>query len=66
MQFLFPWTSRDERQNEIMRARREKEKSQHAAVHARSIQRELNQIMAENHFAARIAEQIIRHDRERA
>lgn len=61
---LFPWPGRDERLASIQRARREKEYSLGRAAHAVAIERQIERLAEENHFAAAIAEQIIaRHKR---
>lgn len=62
---IFPWPSRQLRQEAISNARREKEQSQSAAAQAAIIQRDIERIAEHNHFAASIAEQIMRHHRGR-
>jgi hypothetical protein len=57
---VFPWPSRQSRQAAITAARHEKERSRTSARHAAAIQRDIERIREENHFAARIADQIMR------
>ena len=56
----FPWPGRSSRHEAIAAARGEKERSQADAAHAAVIQRQIERMADENHFAMRIAEDIIR------
>jgi hypothetical protein len=60
MSALFPWPSRSQRQAAIGHARQQKELSRIGAEHAAAIERDIQRIRADNHFAAKIAEQIMR------
>lgn len=57
---IFPWPARHERHAAITAARREREYSEAAAGRAQEIEQAIRRMAEENHFAARIAEQIIR------
>jgi hypothetical protein len=57
---ILPWPSRESRQEAITAARHEKERSRSGARHAAGIERDIERIRQENHFAARIADQIMR------
>ena len=57
---LFPWPSRAERKDRIARARAGAKASRREADKAAHIERDLRRIVEENHFAASIAQQIIR------
>lgn len=57
---VFPWPLKHEREAALRAARQEKEWSQAAAHRAGTIDRQLRQMAADDQFAARIAEQIIR------
>lgn len=57
---LRPWPGRNERHAAIAAATAEKERSQAAADHARTLEQQIQHMAKENHFAARIAGQIIR------
>jgi hypothetical protein len=56
----FPWPARSSRHEVIAAARAERERSQAAAADAAVITGQIRALAAENHFAARIAEDIIR------
>jgi hypothetical protein len=56
----FPWPRRAERKRRIEQARAGARASRHQADRAARIERDLRRIVEENHFAAAIAEQIIR------
>ena len=60
---LLPWPSRDQRRAAVEAARQEKLRSQSAAAHAADIEQALERMAAENHFAASIAEQVMRRHR---
>jgi hypothetical protein len=60
---IFPWPAKPERQRAIAQARLERELSQAGAQHAEVIQQQLRRMADANHFAARIAEQIMRDAR---
>ncbi|HZR50124.1 MAG TPA: hypothetical protein VFB06_11450 [Streptosporangiaceae bacterium] len=60
---ILPWPGKGERQAAIVRARQEKERSQASAAHAERLEGQVRRMAAQNHFAASIAEQIIRHHR---
>jgi hypothetical protein len=57
---LFPWPTRAERRHRIEVARAGATASRREAEKASHIERDLRRIVAENHFASSIAEQIIR------
>ena len=57
---LLPWPARHERQEAISRARAQKEQSRAAAGHAAAIEQDIDRIRHENHFAAAIAETLMR------
>lgn len=57
---LFPWPTRAERRRRIETARAGAQASRRDADKAARIERDLKRIVEENHFAASIAEQIIR------
>lgn len=59
MSMIFPWPARAQRLAAISHARDQKERSRQGASHAAAIERDIERIRQENHFAARIAEQII-------
>jgi len=61
----FPWPSRTSRHEAIATARGEKERSQASAAKAAGIRVQIERMAAENHFAARIAEDIIARHRGR-
>lgn len=56
----FPWPARAERKRRIEVARAGARASRRDADKASRIERDLRRIVAENHFAASVAEQIIR------
>ena len=60
MTMLLPWPTRQQRREAIGRATAEKERSRAGAVHAAAIERDIERIRQENHFAAAIADQIMR------
>ena len=60
MSMLLPWPSRQQRQEAISDAQREKERSRSSALHAAAIEQEITRMAEVNHFAASIAEQIMR------
>ena len=55
---LLPWPLRHERRAAIQAAKGEKETSQRGAEDAAAIEQQIEQMAAENHFAASIARQI--------
>lgn len=57
---VFPWPLKHEREAALRAARHEKDRSQAAAHRAGVIERQLRQMTADDQFATRIAEQIIR------
>lgn len=57
---LIPWTPRRERRKAIASAEREKDQSRTRAAHAAQVEREIRWMAEQNHFAATIAEQIMR------
>jgi hypothetical protein len=57
---LLPWPSREQRQADISAARSQKEVSQAGAAHAALIERDIDRIRHENHFASLIADQFRR------
>lgn len=57
---IFPWPAKHEREAAIRAARREKEHSQAGAREASAVEAQLLALASQNHFAQRIAEQIIR------
>lgn len=62
---LLPWASRQQRQEAISDARREKERSRSSAARAAMIERDIERMASVNHFAAAIAETITqRHHRD--
>lgn len=61
MSLILPWPARAQRQAAIDSARREKERSRASAAHAEVLEGQVRRMAAQNHFAASIAEQIIRH-----
>ena len=60
----FPWPARNRRHAAIAEARAEKERSQAGAAHADVVRRQIERMAAENHFAERIARDIIRRHAE--
>lgn len=61
--WLFPWPTPEERQAAIEEARREKEISQGSLAHAHGVLRSIEQLARDNHYAERIARQIMGGDR---
>ena len=59
----FPWPARSSRHQAIAAARAEKERSQAGAAHADRVRLQIERMAAENHFAQKIAEDIIRRHR---
>jgi hypothetical protein len=60
---LFPWPRRDERQAAINQARRDRERSRRDAEHAARVETQIRSMVAQNHFAAAITEQILARHR---
>ena len=60
----FPWPTRAERKQRIEQARAGARAARHEADKAARLERELRRIVEENHFAAAIAQQIIRRHTE--
>lgn len=60
---FLPWPPRPERQEAIRHARAEKEHSQASAAQAAAIEQDIDRIRHENHFAAAIAETLMRGHR---
>jgi hypothetical protein len=60
---LLPWPGRQERQAAISAARAEKEQARARLAHAAVIEQDLDRIRHENHFAAAIAETLMRGHR---
>ena len=60
MDAVFPWPGRTGRREAIAAARRERERSVASAAHADTIRRQIERMAADNHFALKIAEDIIR------
>lgn len=56
----FPWPARSSRHAAIAAARRQKERSQAGAADADTVRRQIEALREQNHFAALIAEDIIR------
>lgn len=56
---ILPWMAKPERHAAIAAARREKEHSQATLRHAQSVERQIRQMADENHYAEKIARQII-------
>jgi hypothetical protein len=65
MGVIFPWPSRLERQAAVADARREKERSRSAAVHAAAIEQDITRLAAVNHFADAIAATLIQDHQDR-
>ena len=57
---LIPWTPRHVRREAIASATREKDQARVRAAHAAQIEQQIRRMAEENHFAAAIAEQILR------
>jgi len=60
MAVILPWPLRHQRQAAISDARDQKERSRAGAAHAAAIAQDIERIRRENHFAAAIAEQLMR------
>ncbi len=60
MALLLPWPLRQQRRQAISDARGQKEQSLAGAVHAAAIEQDITRMRRENHFAALIAEHIMR------
>jgi hypothetical protein len=56
----FPWPARRVRHAAIAAARQQKERSQAGAAHADTVRLQIEALRKQNHFAAIIAEDIIR------
>ncbi len=56
----FPWPAKSSRHAAIAAARRQKERSQAGAARAEALREQIERMAAENHFASRITEDIIR------
>ena len=61
---IFPWPSRQQRQAAVADARREKERSRSAAVHAAAIEQDITRLAEANHFAASIAATLVQNHRD--
>lgn len=61
---LLPWPSRQQRAEAIASAGREKQHSQDRAAHAATVEHDIRRMAEENHFAALLAEQIMRGRRK--
>ncbi len=59
MNALIPWPPRHQRKAAIRRARGEKERSRRDAVHAGTVQADIEALAARNHIAAALARQLI-------
>lgn len=57
---LRPWPSRTQRREAITAARDQKERSRASARHAAAIEHDIARMAEANHFAAAIADQIVR------
>jgi hypothetical protein len=60
---LLPWPERGERQAAIDKARRDKERSRRQVEHAVREEETIRAMVAQNHFAAAITEQILARHR---
>jgi hypothetical protein len=60
MSVLLPWPAKAQRRAAIDRARGEKERSQAAAAHAEILEGQVRRMAAENHFAGKLADHIMR------
>jgi hypothetical protein len=56
----FPWPARSSRHAAIAAARRQKERSRESAADAEAVRRQIEALREQNHFAAILAEDIIR------
>lgn len=63
---LLPWTDRKKRKEAIRDAAQEKHQSRRNAAEARKIERQIRHIAETNHFAEKIAEQLIAQGWRRA
>jgi hypothetical protein len=63
MGMLLPWAPRQQRQEAIREARREKERSRLEAAHAAMIERDITRMAEANHFASLIADQLMQQRR---
>jgi hypothetical protein len=59
----FPWPGRTSRHEAIASARAERRRSQAGAASARAVRADIEAMWEQNHFAATIAEDIIRRHR---
>lgn len=67
MRVMLPWPAPHDRRAAIASARDEKEQSLAGAAHAAVIASQIKRMAAENHFAAKIAEDLMaRHRGDRA
>lgn len=57
---IFPWPAKHEREAAIARARHDKEQAQAQANQAGAVSKQIRRMADENHFAQRIADQIMR------
>lgn len=64
MDAVLPWPSRRQRRAAVDRARAEKEESRRSAAHAAAVRDDITSLAERNHFAARIARQLIQRHRE--
>lgn len=60
MSVIFPWPDRHQRRQAVAAATAEKDRSVAGAEHAAALEQQIRRMAAENHFAERIAGQIIR------
>jgi hypothetical protein len=59
VEVIMPWPGKHERAEAIREARRERKHAQEDAAHAKVIERQINRMLEENHFAETIARQIL-------
>lgn len=64
MDSVLPWPSRSQRRAAVARARGEKEKSRRSAAHAAAVRDDITSLAERNHFAYKVAQQIIQRHRE--
>jgi len=57
---LLPWPSRQQRREAIGAARHEKEQAQARLAHANAIENDIDRMRQHNHFAAAIADHLMR------
>ena len=57
---VLPWPGRDERAAAVTSAQMERERSQEAARKASDLEKQIRKMTHDNHFAAMIAQQILR------